>query len=421
MLATIFSIPTLLLGVGLLLTGNGFLSSLLGVRAGAAQIPESVIGLIMSAYFIGFVLGSFYCPLLIRRVGHIRAFAAMAAVASAAAIAHGLVFDPLVWGALRVLTGICLVGLYMVIESWLNVLAPSHRRTRFFATYMTVTLLALGAGQLLLLVNGADGFVPFMVVSIFFSLGLVPIALTKVAEPKPMQIPKMSLPRLFRASPLGVIGAAAAGLTSGAFWGVGVLFAQGIGLDKSGITAFMSATVFGGVALQWPIGHLSDLWERRRVLTVVSFAGAAAAIAVLVFGAVSPFALMASAFLYGGIAFSVYGLSAAHVNDHLPPEDMLESARGLLLVNGIGAVFGPVAAGLVMDGVGPKGLPLVFAAAFVLLGVSGLARMVRREPVTVAEQTPFVPMTRTSPAALEMHPQAELESELDLQGTQPQR
>jgi MFS family permease len=414
MLTVIGSIFSLLLGVAILLVGIGLLGTLLAVRAGVEHFSDTVTGVVMSAYFLGFAAGTYICPALIRRVGHIRAFAAMAAVASAAAIGHALLVHPITWAVLRVITGACMVGLYMVIESWLNVLAPSQRRGRIFAFYVAVTLVALALGQFLILVGDVDQFVPFGIAAALLSLALVPIALTRVAQPEPVEAPELGLRHLYQLSPLGTLGALAAGLVSGAFWGMGPLYAYRVGLSDFSVAGFMAATIFGGALLQWPVGHLSDHHDRRMVLTTVCFLGAALAVLIGVAAHVSPRLLFACAFLYGGLAFTVYGLSVAHVNDYLEPAQVLEATRGLLLLYGVGATLGPSTGGVVMARIGPDGLPAGFALALGLLGVFALYRMRQSAAVPTEAQGAFVPMVRTSQAALELDPRAEVEPELDL-------
>lgn len=201
MFSTVFSIFSLLLGIAILLVGSGLLGTLLALRAGIEEFADPVIGFIMSAYFVGFFTGTSFCPRVIRRVGHIRSFAMFAAIASSTAILHVLVVEPWIWGALRVVTGGCLVGLYMVIESWLNTQTPNERRGRVFAIYMAVTLLALALGQGLIATAPPSGFVLFGLVSMLFSLSLVPIAFTSVTQPDPVPLPRLGLRHLYETSP----------------------------------------------------------------------------------------------------------------------------------------------------------------------------------------------------------------------------
>jgi MFS family permease len=414
MVSTIARISTLLLGMGVLLGGNALLGTLLGVRASVEGFTDATTGGVMSAYFFAFILGTFVCPSVIRRVGHIRAFAAMGAVASAVAIVHVLLVHPLVWGVLRAVNGISMVGLFMVMESWLNALAPNERRGRIFATYTTVNLTAMAAGQLLLATSDVSGFTLFGLVAILYSLALVPVALTNVREPTPVDVPHLHLRGLYSVSPLGFIGTMIAGLSQGAFWGMGAVFAHGIGMTASGVAAFMTATIIGGALLQWPIGRLSDHYDRRIVLVFVCFSAAACALVAFQVAKLSSLALLASTFLYGGFAFSVYSLTVSHVNDHLQPAQVLSATSGLLLVYGIGAAAAPAVIGALMGVLGPRSLLVYFAATQLTLALFGLYRMWVRAPVPVQAQGAFVPVVRTSQVALEMDPRAEVESELKL-------
>ena len=401
--AAVFS---LLFATALLLVGIGLFFTALGLRAASAQFSVLATGLMMSAYFGGFIIGTFVCPALIRRAGHIRAFAAMASVASTTAIVHAIVTDPWIWGALRLVSGVCLVGLYMVMESWLNGLAPNAQRGRIFATYMAVTLVAMGLGQFLVLTGDVMGFVPLGLVSILLSLALVPVAFTRTPEPRPVRVAKMSLARLYRISPLGFAAAFAAGLLNSAFYGMGAVFGQRMGLGETGIAAFMAATIFGGALLQWPIGHASDRQDRGRVLAVVCAAAAALAVGLRASAGFSDAWLIACAFLYGGFAFTIYGLSVALVNDRISQDDVLEAASTLLLVHGIGAALGPTLAGTAMGAFGPGGLPVYLALVLAGIGLFALWRLRAGLPVAAEGQQGYVTMASSSPVVLEMDPRA---------------
>jgi MFS family permease len=389
--------------------GIGLLFTALGLRAGLMDFPVTVTGLVMSAYFVGFVVGTYVCPAIIRRAGHIRAFAAMASVASTMPILHALVVTPWAWGALRLVTGACAVGLYMVIESWLNALAPNSRRGKIFAAYMATTLGALAFGQFLILVGDVLGFTPFALASILLSLALVPVALTRVPEPPPVAAPRSALRRLLAVAPVGFVGALASGLLNGAFFGMGAVFAQRVGMDEAGVAKFMSAAIIGGALLQWPIGQLSDRRDRRLVLAAVCAGAALLAALAFVAERYGPM-LPVIAFFYGGLAFTVYGISVAHANDLLEPARVLEATRTLLLLNGIGAVIGPAAAGFLMQQLGPGSLLVYFALVLSAAGGYALYRykLVVRRPV--GEPHGYVPMAASSQALLQMDPRTETES-----------
>ncbi|WP_180683936.1 MFS transporter [Tepidicella baoligensis] len=397
-------LSSLLSGVGLLVVGVGLLFSVVGLRGGMADFSGVVLGLVMSAYFVGFVFGTFVCPIIIRRVGHIRAFAAMASLASTMPILHALWVDPWFWGALRFITGICLVGLYIVVESWLNTVAPTQHRGRVFAVYMSVNFVALALGQWLILVGDTLGFVPFVLVSIMFSFALLPITLTPVDEPEPVEAPRLSLRYLYQTSPLGVAGAVGSGLINGAFYGMGAVFAQGVGFSEAGVAAFMAATILGGAIFQWPVGHYSDRHDRRHVLLWVMVLSAVLAVLAFVLARHAEWVVIAIGLLFGGLVFTVYGLSVAHVNDLVDSSRVLEVTGGLLLVHGIGAALGPTLAGIFMDVLQPESLMLYFALVLTLLSLYAVKRIRAAAPVPEAEKFDFVMMGTGSQAVLQLDP-----------------
>lgn len=407
MLPTLFPLVSLLTGIGILLVGSGLFGTLLALRAGLEGFADPVIGLVMSAYFVGFFAGTFFCPTLIRRVGHIRAFAMFAAVAAATVILHVLIIHPGVWLILRMITGACLVGLYIVIESWLNAQAPSARRGQVFAAYMVVTLLALALGQALITRADPAGFTLFGIASILMSLALLPVAFTSLAPPQPVTAPRLGLRFLYTTSPVAVAGALASGLVIGAFWGMGPLFAHHLGLDNAGVAGFMAATILGGAALQWPIGRLSDHLDRRWVLACVGAAGTVSALAAAVVAPDSVTWLLVCMVPFGGLAFSVYPLSVAHLNDHLQPDTILEGSSGLLLLHGVGAATGPAGVGLLMGRFGPLSLLVYYATILLLLAAFVSLRIRQAPPVAAADHTQFAAMVRTSPEALVMLAEAE--------------
>ena len=390
--------------MGLLVVGTGLMFSAIGAQAGLANFSGLVTGLIMSAYFAGFIFGTYACPAIIRRVGHIRTFAAMASLASCIPLLHVLWLNPWFWGGLRFVTGVCLVGLYIVVESWLNVVAVSEQRGKVFAAYMAVSGVAMALGQWLILFGDRFGFVPFALVSILFSFALLPITLTPVSEPEPTEAPTLGLGALFAISPIGVIGAVASGLLSGAFYSLGHIFGQGVGFSERGIATFMAATILGGAVMQWPVGHLSDRFDRRWVLFWVCIACASVAGTGFYLAREYEDSLIFLGILYGGLSFTVYGLSVAHVNDLIDPGRVLEVAGGLLL-HGLGATAGPTLGGVMMDFLGPESLMLYFAVVLVLLALS----IWRYSGTTlVAEVTShksgYVMMSGGSQAVLKMDP-----------------
>lgn len=411
MLPTIISIQSLLLGMGVLLAGSGLLATLLGLRAHLAGFPDVLIGLIMSGFYVGYILGTLWIPPLIRRIGHIRSFTAMAAVSSATAIAHGLWIEPWAWLALRVISGISLLGLYMVIESWLNE-QSSQIRGQIFGIYMTISLLALGAGQFLIGIYGADALGTFALVSLLFSLGLVPVALTQVKQPTPIQTARLSVYRLYQLAPTGAMGAFISGAVTGALWGMAAVYASRMGLPEQKIALFMALLIFGGAILQWPLGRLSDQFDRRKMLVVIAGAGILASIFLLTIVPMASDGQVHDVFwvgvlLFGGFAFSLYAVSVAQTHDRLSPDQVLEATRSLLLLNGAGAILGPVLSGLFMQWLGAPGFPLFILTTLLLLIALVSYRVMNDAPVPLAERVDFVVSTRTSAVAAEFDPRIE--------------
>lgn len=410
MLSTVLSVYSLLLAIGILLLGSGLLGTLVGLRASLEGFSNSVIGIVMSAFFVGYIVGAYLCPRLVQNVGYIRAFSVLAAVAAVAMILHGLVIEPFVWWGLRVISGICVVGLYMIIESWLQSLIKSHpKRGRIFSVYMMTTLVALGAGQYLLLIYGAAQLASFALGAIFFILSLIPIAVTRLSQPVQVTIPTMMLRKLLKQSPLGTIGAFCSGLVSGAFWGMGALYAKGLGFDNTGIAIFLSSVIIGGVLLQYPIGHRSDLHDRRLVLTIVSLIAAIVACLTFFIPPDNKPVFFSLIVLYGGFSFSIYSLSVAHTQDQIEMDMVMDATRTLLLFNGVGAAIGPIIAGVVMQLGGSGALMLFFGFILGLLALFAIYRLTVATPIPLEAQEAFVPMARTSPEVVELDPRLESE------------
>lgn len=406
MFATIYPISPLLLGLAILLVGNGMLAILLGLKS-VASFGEAVTGFVMGGYFVGYVAGYFIIPRLLQAVGHIRTFAATAAMAAVATVAHGAFVDPFLWLLLRLISGVCLVGIYMVVESWLNAQTPNTHRGQVFSIYMVITLTALGIGLFAAPLAGDSGRLePYVLASVLFSLGLVPVAVTPMPQPHAVAPPPTGFRRLIRASATGFAGALIAGVVNGILWALGPAFWRGLGLSEGESALFMALVIAGGVLLQWPIGRFSDHRDRRKVLAGVCLLAALVALSTLVAVDLSLWLLGCCALAYGGLMFTIYGLCVAHVNDRVAPEEILESTRALLLLYGIGAALGPMTLGPVMQVYGAPALALCCAAMLLLLAAVSMEQIWVRKAVEPEEQAVFVALTRTSQAVLDMLPDA---------------
>ncbi len=404
MIAALRPLATLLAGAALLLTGSGLLGSLLAVRSGIEGYDSQTFGLIMSAYFVGFLLGTYAAPNLIRRIGHIRAFAFHASLAAATVLLHPVLLDPWAWGLLRVLTGVALVGLYTVIESWLNAAAPADKRSQVFAIYMAVNLGGLAVGQLLFGLSDPADFVPFSLVAVLICVAALPVIASRMTQPELPPSPRLALATLYRTAPAAASGALLSGLAMGGFWGLGALYATRLGLDVSAVATLVFLTIIGGAVMQWPIGRLSDRGDRRTAMALISVLATVVAIVLALVGGDNRQLLYGLFFLYGGLVFTVYPICVAHLLDRLPTEDMLSGCSSLLLLNGIGSALGPAIAGAAMDRFGAAALPGFFAIAFGLLALVAAGRRVLRRRER-GQPGHFHPMLRTTPSALELLPE----------------
>lgn len=397
-------ISSLLSGVALLLLGNGLLNTLLTLKGAAEGYSTTMLGLMMSGYFTGYFIGNWVGSPLIRRVGHIRAFAFCAALACICALLHVLIVHPWVWVVLRVLYGVALICLYMVIESWLNARASSENRGGIFALYMAVNLGALALGQQLLRFDPTLGFALFAVAGMFIVSALMPVTLTRQMQPSLPETPNSNLRQLFGIAPLALTASALSGLALSGFWGMAPAYADMVGFDAAGVGLLMTMTILGGALLQWPIGWLSDRLDRRWILFWVVSAAVvtAAAISLLAPGQL----LISLFFLFGGLSFAIYPLGVALLIDQLQPDEILSGSASLLLVNGIGAACGPLLAGALMQHFGAPALPMYFALSLAPLAAYALYRMRHVSDLVSGEQAHFMPMLRTSPTVLELMPDA---------------
>jgi len=380
----------LLLGMGVLMLGAGLQSTLLGVRATLEGFPTVVTGVIMSCYYLGYLLGTLIAPRLLRQVGHVRVFAALAAVASVAILVQGCFVDALTWGAMRLMSGVCFAGIYVVAESWLNDRASRANRGRLFAVYMLVLYGGLGTAQFLLVLSDPRTPTLFMLVSVLISLAMVPIVISAQQLPGHAAPRKVSLPDLYRNSPLGVVGVTVSGLVSAIIFSMGPVYARLSGLDTGRVAAFMAASILAAVVTQYPIGRLSDRLDRRTVIAAVCTLAAMVSGAIVAFPEMPHAAFLILAALFSGFALTLYSLSVSHVNDKLEPAQMVASSSTLLLLNGSAAAIGPLLAGSLMTAFGPRAYFATLASLTGALAVYDLWRKSRRRPVPPSQKAPFI-------------------------------
>lgn len=393
----IFSSWPLFFGLALMMVGNGLQGTLLGVRASLEGFDTTVTGLIMSLYYAGFLIGSYLVPKLVSGVGHIRVFAALASLASTTVLLHGLFPNEWIWAGVRILTGFSYAGLYIVVESWLNNMSTNKTRGKILGLYLFITFGGMALGQLFLNLADPQEMHLFVLTSVLVSMALLPISLSRRPAPDFDEPEHVSLRRLYIMSPLGLVGAFVIGLGNGTMFGLGAVFATEAGMSFVQVSTFMAIYIMGGVAFQIPIGWLSDHYDRRKILIIISLLSALSAlVCFLTFDQKALFYF--STFFYGGLSLTLYGLCLAHTNDHLTQRQILGAGASLILVNGAGACIGPLLTSVFMSITGTHSFFPMMSAVFALLFGFGILRTQMRDPVPLEEQSDYVAIpARTTP------------------------
>ena len=411
----IVPIAALLLSEALLILGHGMLLTLVPLRAQLSGFSAAAIGVIGSAYFIGFVAGCLATPLIVRRVGHIRAFAVLATLFSAFVLLLDILPGVWWWVLLRFIVGACISGLYMIMESWLNERANPENRGTVLSIYTVINLTMIMLGQQLLNLADPSANTLFALAAILVSLAIVPVSLTLMLAPAPIHSVRIDMKKIWAISHVGVWGAVVSGLVTGAFWSLAPLYARGVGLDTFQLTLLMSITVLGGACLQLPLGRLSDHYDRRLVVFYSSLAGVVVSLLLALFSSAqlgtAGFALLA--FLWGGSVMTIYAISLAHASDNASGDEFVMLGSGMLLTLGASSAIGAPLCSALMQWFGPSMLYVFSALCLLLFAVVISVR--RRQHVLPEEEAsePFRVATYTSPAAFEMDPRTEEPAEDD--------
>ncbi len=416
MIRTLASLGALFSSMGILLLGGGLLGTLLALRMGLEGVPAQVIGLVMACYSVGFVLATLVSARIIQSVGHIRCFAAFAALAAVSALMHGLFFDPWLWALMRILFGFSVASLYMVTESWLNDRTPREYRGQVLSVYVIVTSLALGSGQFLLGLWDVSGYQLFSLAAMLLALALVPVALAQIASPEIRPTRRVGLRQLYEISPLGTYTAFASGIINGGFFALGPVFAAAIGFGANAVATFMGSAILGGLFLQYLIGRMSDRYDRRRVIVAVTVVVAVLSLAMATLHAVPLWVVAVLAGLWGGFNFTVYALGLALAHDFMDPDERVPASATLLLVHGVGMIIGPVVLSQAMGRFGEQGLFVGFTVMAVSVALFGWYRDRVGEAIAVdtQEQYQSAPQTLVStPLSVTLDPQAEEDPQLE--------
>ncbi|KIN77400.1 MFS transporter [Sulfitobacter mediterraneus] len=414
MLQVLSSAWALLLGMCLLMVGNGMQGTLLGIRGGIENFSTFEMSIVMSSYFVGFLGGSRMAPGMIRRVGHVRVFAALASLISAVMILYPTFPNVIVWSLGRVLIGFCFSAVYVTAESWLNNAATNENRGQALSLYMIVQTLGIVIAQALLLSADPSGFVLFVIPSVLVSIAVTPILLSITPTPAFDTTKPMRIRELVSYSPLGCVGMFLLGGVFSAQFGMASVYGAEAGLTVAQISLFVAMFFVGSVILQYPIGWISDRMDRRGLIVVVSLIGAGGSVLGMLLGHLFP-VLLVSAFVVGGMSNPLYSLLIAHTNDFLEHEDMAAASGVLVFINGLGAILGPIITGWMMGtALGPGGFYLFTAGLFVALASYAAYRSTRRAGVPVDETGNYVAIyPSATTVAVEVAQEVAIEADQD--------
>ncbi len=406
--AMLLPVAALLLSDALLLVGHGLSFTVLPLRAVAEGFSDGAIAITGSAYFVGFIGGCLLTPRVVRRVGHIRSFAVLSSAFSALVLLFPMVPEVISWTLLRAATGVCMSGLYMIIESWLNERASSDNRGALLSIYTIINLVMIILGQQAVNLAPAQDPMLFAGAAVLLSLAVIPVSLSGATAPAPLADVQLDLRALWRISPVGLGGAAMLGLITGSFWALGPVFGRTLGLDTQAVTWVISGATLGAALFQYPLGRLSDHLDRRLVLLFSCLAGAGTAFALALFSdAARPALVIGLSTLWGGFVLTLYAVCNAHANDRAEPSQFVMVGTSLLLTYGATSALGAPLAAYAMHLVGPEGL-WWFSGAALLLFALGLVQQRQQKPRPVLEETEqFVLAASLTPAGLELDPRAE--------------
>tara|TARA_B100000287_G_scaffold16824_1_gene16887 strand:- start:482 stop:1795 length:1314 start_codon:yes stop_codon:yes gene_type:complete len=414
----------LFLGYSLLVIAHGLQGNLLGVRAVLEDFNIIATGALMSGYFIGYFVGANVVPNLVGKVGHIRVFAAFASIASLSILLHAIIVNPYVWMIGRFLTGLSMISIYVVVESWLNDRATNKTRGKVLSIYMIITFIGIGLGTLLLNFDNPKEYEPFILVSLLLSLALIPILLTKRKPPTFKKITSIRIKELYKISPLGTFSMLCTGFIHPVIFTLGSVYGALMNFSVLEISLYLFLITVAGAIFQWPIGYLSDRFDRRLIIIFSSFFGAILTILCFFSVSISPdFINLSSDWktlfqhianhrmffyifisLYAGMSLPLFSLNLAYVNDFLPKEKFVSAGAGLQLIFGMSAMFAPFLCSFFMSSLGPNGLFLFLFIFQILIVLFGVYRMTRRSSEENPDNT-FTPLPRNiTPLGIELDP-----------------
>ena len=402
----------LLFGMFLLMLGNGLQGTLLGVRGSIEGMSPQTMSWVMTGYFVGFLFGSQLTPNMIRRVGHVRVFAALGSLVSACLILYAAWTNPYFWFLLRIIVGFCFSGIYVVAESWLNDSSSNETRGQTLSAYLIVQMMGIVLAQAVLNFADPSGYMLFIIISVVVSLSFAPILLSVSPAPQFQTSKRMTLSQLWSISPLGVVGQFFLGAIFAALFGMASVYGTERGLTVKDISLFVAAIYFGGMILQYPIGWVSDRMDRRVLIFIVCSIGTFFSFAANLSD--SFIWLLIVAFIIGGVSNPLYSLYIAYTNDYLEHDDMASASGGLIFLTGIGAIFGPSIVGWLLDAYGAASYFWFIGSVMAIMGSYALYRMTQTSSTAVEDTNAYAPITPTSPPiAMELAQEYAIEMALE--------
>lgn len=402
---TLLPIWSLIFGLAMITTANALQNSLLGLRASIENFHTASAGYIMAGFYIGFIAGSIFVPNWIRNVGHIRVFAALASLASITILLQSTIVTAWFWVLMRIGTGLCYAGLYIVVESWLNTIATNQTRGRLLSVYVIVIWASQTFGQVLLNVAPPSGYDLFIIASVLISMALVPLLLVRTPSPTITLPEKLDLIGLVGTAPLGAVAVVVVGFSCGIIMGLAAVYGKMIGMSVAQISIFVGASYIGGMLIQWPIGKISDRQDRRLTLMWVALVASMVALIVPYSNAIGHTTLMViGMFLLGGFAYPLYSLGSSHINDQLRPEQVLSASSGVILLQGAGGVVGPIVASTLMDWSTPNALFYFLSVLHIAVAMFAMYWVIFKPSMSVEDQgsSIYVGVSVTSVANTEL-------------------
>ncbi|GAC28919.1 MFS transporter [Brumicola pallidula] len=413
MRSILVSILALFLGIFLLLMGNSLLSTLLVLRGVSEGFSGQFLGILTSVYFLGAFVATLMASTMIKRMGHIRCFTFCTALLGCSVLAYVLFISPVAWLFIRFFTGFGVFVVYTVVESWLNGQTQDAYRSRVFSIYTFVNLIAIAASQQLLLVDNATSYTLFIIASFLITAAVMPISWTRLQQPHvAVDMPSMSILKVFDAAPVAVTGCLVSGLIMGPFWGLTPLFVSELGYTDKELAAFISLSILGGALIQYPVGRWSDKMDRRRVILFTFILGTLVALSMAICAKYYPGErglITALSAVFCGLVLAVYPISVVHLVDRIHKDHLVAGSSSLLMIYGLGSFVGPAIAGFALKYMGASALPAYYLSILAIFSLILIMQLVRSRIVERPEdhESRYVAMVRTSANVLPMHPESE--------------